>query len=71
MNTYYSKIFGQIKSDDSIRMQNVDHTIEEIKRTLDENNIKNYQIKGRIKNIYSIYKKMVNQQKDFKDIYDI
>ena len=69
--TYYSKIFGQIKSDDSIRMQNVDHTIEEIKRTLDENNIKNYQIKGRIKNIYSIYKKMVNQQKDFKDIYDI
>ena len=68
---YYNKILGHIKADDSARMQNVDHTIGEIKKILDENSVKDYQIKGRIKNIYSIYKKMVNQQKDFNDIYDI
>ena len=68
---YYNKILGQIKSDNSARMQNVDHTIDEIKKILDDNDLKDYKIKGRIKNIYSIYKKMVNQNKDFNDIYDI
>ena len=68
---YYNKILGHIKADDTVRMQNVDHTIDEIKKILFENNVRDYQIKGRIKNIYSIYKKMVNQNKDFKDIYDI
>ena len=68
---YYNKILGQIKADNSARMQNVDHTIDEIKKILDDNGLKDYKIKGRIKNIYSIYKKMVNQNKDFNDIYDI
>ena len=68
---YYNKILGQIKSDNSARMQNVDHTIDEISKILNESGLKNYRIKGRIKNIYSIYKKMVNQNKDFNDIYDI
>ncbi len=69
--SYYNKILGHIKSDDSVRMKNVDHTIDEIKKILNDSGLKDYQIKGRIKNIYSIYKKMVNQNKDFKDIYDI
>lgn len=68
---YYNKILNQIKSDNSARIQNVDHTIDEIKKILEDENLTDYQIKGRIKNIYSIYKKMVNQNKDFKDIYDI
>ncbi len=68
---YYNKILNQIKSDNSARIQNVDHTIDEIKNILENENLHDYQIKGRIKNIYSIYKKMVNQNKDFKDIYDI
>ncbi len=70
-NEMYNKILTQIKNDSSARMSNVDHTIDEIKRILGENGLTDYQIKGRIKNIYSIYKKMVNQKKDFKDIYDI
>ncbi len=68
---YYNKILGQIKADDSVRMKNVDHTIDEIKKILDDSGVKDFRIKGRIKNIYSIYKKMVKQNKDFNDIYDI
>ena len=67
----YNKIANLIKNDNSARMSNVDHTINEISRILDSQDVKDYKIKGRIKNIYSIYKKMVNQSKDFEDIYDI
>ena len=67
----YNKIASLIKNDNAVRMNNVEHTIEEIKAKLDKENISNYEIKGRIKNIYSIYKKMQTQNKDFKDIYDI
>lgn len=67
----FNKISSQIKNDNSARMVNVDHTIAEIKGILEKEGIKDYQIKGRIKNIYSIYKKMIGQSKDFKDIYDI
>ena len=70
-NEMYNKILTQIRNDSSARINNVDHTIDEIKKILGENGLTDYQIKGRIKNIYSIYKKMVNQRKDFKDIYDI
>ena len=34
-------------------------------------NIKDFSIKGRIKGIYSIYKKMKSQNKKFEDLYDI
>ena len=37
---------------------------------LQENNT-NCQIKGRIKNIYSVHKKMVDRQKEFEDIFDL
>ncbi|PAT01212.1 (p)ppGpp synthetase [Candidatus Izimaplasma bacterium ZiA1] len=37
---------------------------------LSENNVKS-NIKGRIKNIYSVYKKMSDRKKDFEDIFDL
>lgn len=37
---------------------------------LSENNV-NSNIKGRIKNIYSVYKKMNTRQKEFEEIYDL
>ena len=67
----YSRIVGLLKSDSTVRMSNVDKTIAEIRKILDSNNVTKYDIKGRVKNIYSIYKKMVTKNKDFKDIYDI
>lgn len=33
--------------------------------------LKKYEIKGRIKNIYSIYKKMYEKNREFDDIYDL
>lgn len=70
-NTMYNKILTQIKSDESARIQNVDHTIEEIKKFLSPYQFELLEIKGRIKNIYSIYKKMKTQNKAFEDIYDV
>lgn len=67
----YNKILSQIKTDQSARIQNVDHTIEEIKKHLEPHEFTSCLIKGRIKNIYSIYKKMMTQQKSFEDIYDV
>ncbi len=52
-----------------------EHFIEDMISGIEEHfkaiNLTNYQIKGRIKNIYSIYKKMVNNNKDFSEIYDL
>ena len=69
--TMYLKISNQIKNTASVRINSIDTTVEEIKKILEPNNISNYEIKGRIKNKYSIYKKMINQKKEFEDIYDI
>ena len=49
----------------------IDHMIDKIKEYLSDTGIVDYQIKGRIKNQYSIYKKMMKQDKAFEDIYDI
>ena len=38
---------------------------------LQENHISDYEIKGRIKNIYSVCKKMNTKNKDFEQIYDL
>ena len=67
----YNKIMSQIKNDQSARIQNVDHTIEEIKKFLSPYQFEHLEIKGRIKNIFSIYKKMKTQNKSFEDIYDV
>ena len=67
----YNKISLQIKNDQSKRAKNVDRTIEEIKGFLENCEIENMKITGRIKNIFSIYKKMKTQNKAFEDIYDV
>jgi GTP pyrophosphokinase len=41
-----------------------------IQYLLSENNVSS-EIKGRVKNIYSVYKKMIDRNKDFDDIYDL
>lgn len=68
---WYTKITNQVKNNNSLRFNSIEHTIEEIKHYLEPENLTHYDIKGRIKNTYSIYKKMINQNKAFEDIYDI
>lgn len=68
---WYAKITTQIKNNTSVRFNSIDHTIAEIKNYLAPQQIPHFDIKGRIKNTYSIYKKMINQNKAFEDIYDI
>ena len=67
---WYQKITNQLKTDTKVRLNSIDHTIAEIKQYLAPTNLK-FDIKGRIKNTYSIYKKMVTPNKNFQDIYDI
>lgn len=68
---WYAKIISQIKNDTAVRFNSIDHTIAEIREYLEPEKIPHFEIKGRIKNTYSIYKKMINQSKAFEDIYDI
>lgn len=68
---WYTKITNQIKNNTSVRINSIDNTINEINSFLIPEKLSHLEIKGRIKNTYSIYKKMLNQNKAFEDIYDI
>ena len=67
----FKKIEEDISSTNSARLENIDHIIIEIKKYLEDEKVDDFYIKGRVKNIYSIYKKMINQHKEFEDIYDV
>ena len=44
--------------------------VKEVKKHMDDANIK-AQVDGRVKHFFSIYKKMVNQDKTIDQIYDL
>ncbi len=67
----YHKVLNLVKNDTQARVQNINRVIEDIKKILNDENIKDFTIKGRVKSTYSIYKKMKNQNKAFNEIYDI
>lgn len=48
----------------------LDDMIDEISDILDENNVE-FEIKGRVKSIYSIYNKLYNKGRTWDEIYDI
>lgn len=68
----YHKINSLIKDKEN-KNSIIDSMIEEIKAILksDAPALVDFSIKGRIKGIYSIYKKMISQNKKFEDIYDV
>jgi len=68
---YYHRISNMIENQKNIRSKSIEHMITVINEELHANLKNTYKIFGRTKNIFSIYKKMVNQQKAFEDIYDI
>lgn len=67
----FEKIETDISKNSVSRLENIDLIIKDIKEKLVNEGLHEFNIKGRVKNIYSIYKKMINQKKDFNDIYDV
>ena len=66
----FYQIATLIKQKKDEREQHVKEMELEIKAALSEYQIE-FEITGRIKNIYSIYKKMQKNDKDFEEIYDL
>lgn len=69
--TMYYKVSNLVKTKKDERENSISNVIEFIKKIFWEAHLQNFEIKGRIKNIYSIYKKMVNSGRSFEDIYDL
>src|SRR5690606_31721752 len=67
----YYKVTNMVKAKKDERESSMSHVIDYIKELFAESGIKDFDIKGRIKNIYSIYKKMVNGGRSFENIYDL
>ncbi|MGI6435332.1 MAG: RelA/SpoT family protein [Syntrophomonadaceae bacterium] len=68
-NEMYREVAARLKLKRKQREEYVNELIAQIRSGLDQIGIK-AEIKGRPKNIYSIYKKMVKQMKDIDEIYD-
>lgn len=68
-DVYYSLV-EQISDKKSSREQFIQQIVAEVKSHIDNAGIK-AQIAGRVKHFFSIYKKMVNQDKTLDQIYDL
>lgn len=66
----FYRIAQLIKQKKHEREEQIREMEEEIKAALEEYHIP-FEIKGRIKNIYSVYKKMQTREKEFDEIYDL
>ena len=68
---FYHRIKNMIENQAYVKNVSIEHMMSKIKEYMELHHVEHYQISGRTKNIYSIYKKMTKQNKDFEDIYDI
>lgn len=66
----YYRIVHLMNSKRAQRQAYIDEAIKQIKASMTDFNIK-YEIYGRPKHIYSIYKKMRDKHKQFEEIYDL
>ncbi len=67
----FYKIRNLVENKEYLHKDNLNEMVTTIGNYLKSNKINKYDISGRTKSIYSIYKKMVYQQRSFDDIYDI
>lgn len=70
-NQEYVDISKAIENKKSERFNDIEEMSVELEKILTEHHVENYKIKGRIKNIYSIYKKIITKNKTIDDIYDL
>ena len=66
----YQKIQEMVKEKIKLRKSQIDESIRIVSEKLDEVEIQ-ADISGRVKSFYSVYKKLVDQNRSFEDIYDI
>ena len=66
----YYEIKEQVNSKRREREEYTEKFIEKIKLELEKNNIK-AEVTGRPKHLYSIYRKMIEKEKKFVDLYDL
>ena len=66
----YEEISNKLREKNSEREDDIINMTNSIEACLREQKVEGYQIKGRIKNIYSIYKKAITKNKTLDDIYD-
>ena len=68
----YYRIVHLMNSRRDQRVEYIDESIQQIKKAVSDLNLgPNVEIYGRPKHIYSIYRKMVTQHKQFSQIYDL
>lgn len=67
----YLEIYDALNIQKKNRESDIDRMKDRIGEVLNKNNITNFKIKGRIKNIYSIYNKMVTKNLLLDQIYDL
>ena len=67
----YYRVSNMIQAKKAEREASIEKIIGNVKDLFVDNELKEFEIKGRIKNIYSIYKKMVRDHRAFEDIYDL
>lgn len=66
----YEELARKLKAKRNERESYIKKFSEPIKKKLDEANLK-YELNGRPKHLYSIYRKMVRRNKPFEEIYDL
>lgn len=67
----YYRVSNMIQAKKTERESSIEHVISDIETLFEDSELHDFEIKGRIKNIYSIYKKMVKDSRAFEDIYDL
>lgn len=67
----YTKVFNMIKRHKAAREEDISKMVIRLDEILKDNKFSKFEIKGRIKNIYSVCKKMSTKNKDFEQIYDL
>ncbi len=65
----YNEVYNDIERKYGINRNFIEKAREQIAEKLTEYNI-HFQLEGRVKSVYSIYRKMYNQNKSFDEIYD-
>lgn len=66
----YSAIYKKLKQSDEERTRIAESLITPFRQRLDMKGI-HYEIKARVKSVYSIYRKMVKKQIPFEEVYDV